>query len=303
MDTNYWRSLTTVFLKDANFVQTARLMNGVRAYEREQPRDERNQTRFRRRRGVEPVAHPRHRHHAIAIAGLVAGRNLPRHALLGGSWRWGIFCVLPSALAVLVKFAVMGWAGIPLGVATSMFAAMTLGIGVNCAIHLLEASAQARAAGASPADALSRVARSDRRARFDQHARRLAGVRRAHALTGSSQRAARHPCGAGSGELFCRVTAALAQLASLVAAGECEDSTHKIQRRMIEMDARRIAVNMPAAILFCPESEVTLCILRRRIGEGVKRAVAEVGLQGNPVGHSEVGGSLHEVSLSNEGVV
>jgi hypothetical protein len=33
-------------------------------------------------------------------------------------------------------FAVMGWTGIPLGVATSMFAAMTLGIGVDYAIHL-----------------------------------------------------------------------------------------------------------------------------------------------------------------------
>ena len=57
----------------------------------------------------------------------------------------------------MIKFAVMGWAGIPLGVATSMFAAMTLGIGVNCAIHLLESGQQARAAGASSAGALSRA--------------------------------------------------------------------------------------------------------------------------------------------------
>ena len=38
-------------------------------------------------------------------------------AVLGGSWRWGVYCLLPSALAVLIKFAVMGWLGIPLGVA------------------------------------------------------------------------------------------------------------------------------------------------------------------------------------------
>jgi predicted RND superfamily exporter protein len=38
-----------------------------------------------------------------------------------------------------------------------MFAAMTLGIGVNCAIQLLEAHAQARAAGAPPPEALSRA--------------------------------------------------------------------------------------------------------------------------------------------------
>ena len=35
VDTNYWRSLTTVFLKDANFIDTARLMSDIRAYEHE----------------------------------------------------------------------------------------------------------------------------------------------------------------------------------------------------------------------------------------------------------------------------
>jgi hypothetical protein len=77
--------------------------------------------------------------------------------VLGGSWRWGVYCVLPSALAVLIKFAVMGWLGIPLGVATSMFAAMTLGIGVNCAIQLLEGYRQARAGGASSPEAANRA--------------------------------------------------------------------------------------------------------------------------------------------------
>ena len=67
--------------------------------------------------------------------------------------------MLPSALAVLIKFAVMGWAGIPLGVATSMFAAMTLGLGVNCAIHLLEGFSLARTGGKSPSDALSQSLR------------------------------------------------------------------------------------------------------------------------------------------------
>jgi hypothetical protein len=39
---------------------------------------------------------------------------------------------------VLINFAVMGCVSMPLGVATSMFAGMTLGIGVDYAIHLLE---------------------------------------------------------------------------------------------------------------------------------------------------------------------
>ena len=61
---------------------------------------------------------------------------------------------MPSLIAVLIKFAVMGWADIPLGVATSMFAAMTLGIGVNCAIHLLEGFDQAMVAGLPRPEAL-----------------------------------------------------------------------------------------------------------------------------------------------------
>ena len=51
----------------------------------------------------------------------------------------------------------MGWLGIPLGVATSMFAAMTLGIGVNCAIQLLEGFGQARLSGLPIREALGRT--------------------------------------------------------------------------------------------------------------------------------------------------
>lgn len=156
MGSNYWRSLTTVFLKDANFVDTARLMSAIRDYAR-----------------TNLAPHGIH----IGFAGDVAVSQALIHGIVttqlqsliwsllgifavtawfGGSWRWGFYCLLPSALAVLVKFAVMGWVGIPLGVATSMFAAMTLGIGVNCAIHLLEGYRQAAAAGASPSEAVTR---------------------------------------------------------------------------------------------------------------------------------------------------
>jgi len=77
-------------------------------------------------------------------------------AIFGRSLRWGVYCVLPSTLAVLINFAVMGWFDIPLGVATSMFAGMTLGIGVDFAIHVLEGYSTAQAGGLSSTDALSR---------------------------------------------------------------------------------------------------------------------------------------------------
>src|SRR5262249_24317612 len=69
-------------------------------------------------------------------------------SLLSRSWRGGFYCVIPSALAVAATFAVLGWGDIPLGVATSMFAGMTLGMGVDFAIHLLEQFQAARADGA-----------------------------------------------------------------------------------------------------------------------------------------------------------
>ncbi|HEX4954011.1 MAG TPA: MMPL family transporter [Thermoanaerobaculia bacterium] len=54
------------------------------------------------------------------------------------SLAWGLVAVVPTALAVVWTFGLMGWLGVPLGVATSMFCAITLGIGVDYAIHLIE---------------------------------------------------------------------------------------------------------------------------------------------------------------------
>jgi predicted RND superfamily exporter protein len=156
VNTNFSESLTTVFLKDANFVDTARLMSAIRAYARTNLEPQGIKIGF-----AGDVAVSQALIHGIVVTQLqsLIWSLLSIFAVtawFGGSWRWGLYCLLPSALAVLIKFSVMGWSGIPLGVATSMFAAMTLGIGVNCAIHLLEGCRQAQAAGASPSEALSR---------------------------------------------------------------------------------------------------------------------------------------------------
>ena len=157
VDTNYWESLTTVFLKDANFVDTAKLMGELRQYEQEHLAPQGIKLGF-----AGDVAVSQSLIQGIVTTQLQSliwsfvGIYLVT-ALLGGSWRWGIFCVLPSALAVLIKLAIMGWLGIPLGVATSMFAAMTLGIGVNCAIQLLEGFGQARLSGLPIREALGRT--------------------------------------------------------------------------------------------------------------------------------------------------
>jgi len=145
-----------VFLKDANFVATAQLMKEIRAYERKHLAPQGMKVGF-----AGDVALSQSLIRGIVTTQLqsllwsLLGIYLIT-ALLGGSLRWGAYCVLPSALAVLIKLAIMGWFGIPLGVATSMFAAMTLGIGVNCSIQLLEGFSQARTE-ASLSAALSRA--------------------------------------------------------------------------------------------------------------------------------------------------
>ncbi len=159
VDANYGQSLTTVFLKDANFVDTARLMSAIRQYEREYLAPKGIKLSF-----AGDVAVSQSLIHGIvstqlqslswSLLGIFAVATV-----LGGSVRWGFYCLLPSLLAVVLKFAVMGWMDIPLGVATSMFAAMTLGIGVNCTIHLLEGFSQAQATGKSAAAALAQSLR------------------------------------------------------------------------------------------------------------------------------------------------
>jgi predicted RND superfamily exporter protein len=75
-------------------------------------------------------------------------------AILDRSLHWAAYCVLPCTLAVAATFSVLGRLGIPLGVATSVFAGITLGIGVDFAIHLAERYRRAVAAGRTRAEAL-----------------------------------------------------------------------------------------------------------------------------------------------------
>jgi len=144
VDTNYWQSLTTVFLKDANFVATGKLMKEIRDYEREHLTPKGIKLGFAgdvalSQSLIQGIVATQMKSMIWSLVGILLATSL-----LGGSLRWGLYSVLPSLLAVIVKLGVMGWLGVPLGVATSMFAAMTFGIGVNCAIQLLESYRQAQ---------------------------------------------------------------------------------------------------------------------------------------------------------------
>ena len=155
VDELYDRSLVTIFLKNANFVATARLMEEIREYEREHLTPHGMKLTFAgdvavSQTLIEAIVTTQVR----SLIGSLIGIFLVT-ALMGRSLGWGVLCVLPCALAVFVNFAVMGWWGMPLGVATSMFAGMTLGIGVDYAIHLLERYRLSRSRGLDVESALT----------------------------------------------------------------------------------------------------------------------------------------------------
>ncbi|MFQ5495412.1 MAG: RND family transporter, partial [Phycisphaerae bacterium] len=144
---DYTRSLVSVYLKNANFVDTRRLMEDLGRYEREQLAPAGMSLSFGgdvavSQTLIEAIVTTQLRSLVGSLVGILIVT-----ALLGGSLVWGVLCVLPCGLAVLINFVVMGYVGMPLGVATSMFSGMTLGIGVDYAIHLTERYRRGRRSG------------------------------------------------------------------------------------------------------------------------------------------------------------
>lgn len=67
---------------------------------------------------------------ALVATCLIAG-------LMFASPRLGLLAVVPVVASILWNFGFMGWVSLPLGVATSTFSAIALGIGVDFSIHWL----------------------------------------------------------------------------------------------------------------------------------------------------------------------
>lgn len=135
---DFSRGIVEVFLRHANYRDTAALMAEARRIERER---------------LAPLGG------AVSFAGDVAVSQEMIPAIVNGQIRSlagallgsaltvafglrkpgaGLAAILPALGAIVWTFGFMGWLGIPLGVATSMFCAITLGIGDDYAIHFLE---------------------------------------------------------------------------------------------------------------------------------------------------------------------
>jgi hypothetical protein len=132
------RTVVTIFLKDANFRDTNRLMRSIRASAARLLGPGGGHLDFAGDVAVSQAMIPAIvKTQVSSVLGSLLG-CLAALFLLHRSLRLGLVAVLPTALSTLWVFGLMGWLGIPLGVATSMFCAITIGIGDDYAIHFVD---------------------------------------------------------------------------------------------------------------------------------------------------------------------
>jgi predicted RND superfamily exporter protein len=149
------RALVTAYLEAASYVDARRLMGEIRHFEHERLAPHGIRLRFAgdvavSQATIDAVVTTQVRSLLLSLVGILVAV-----AVLSRSLRRGLYCLVPPASAVLVSFAAMGWLKIPLGVATSMFAGMTLGVGVDFAIHLLARHVRVREQGLKGEEALA----------------------------------------------------------------------------------------------------------------------------------------------------
>lgn len=136
------RALVNVFLKSANYQETQRLIDDMKAWDGF--RSHRVELAVAGDVAVSQAMIPAIvRSQLSSLLGALAGAFVILVVLLR-SLRTAAVAILPGTLAVASVFGVMGWLEIPLGVATSMFCAITLGVGIDYAIHYVAALQRAR---------------------------------------------------------------------------------------------------------------------------------------------------------------
>ncbi len=152
---DYGKALVSIYLRDSNYAATEALMTVIEDFAAQQLEPNGVSIRFGgdvavSQALIDGVVTTQLRSLLLSFVGIFLVASL-----LLGSWRWGLCCLLPPTAAVLSIFVAMGLLDIPLGVATSMFAGMTLGVGVDFAIHLVSRYQKERVEGRTVTDAVS----------------------------------------------------------------------------------------------------------------------------------------------------
>jgi predicted RND superfamily exporter protein len=124
-EVNLW-----VFVNHANYAKTAGIMNFVRMRMGAGPRIRYAGNAYRGYLLVDSITRNL-RTSLLASLAMTFGLVI----LMLRSLKMACLAVLPVSLAVLWNFGVMGWIGVPLGVATSTFSAIALGMGVDFSLH------------------------------------------------------------------------------------------------------------------------------------------------------------------------
>jgi hypothetical protein len=131
-------SLVTLFIKSANFMDTQALMKSIRAYEAEHLTPHGIRLQFSGDVAVSQAMIPvlvntQVTSLLISLLGIWLISIVLQRSLL-----FSLLLVMPTAFAVCVVYTAMGLLGMPLGVATSMFAGICIGLGVDYAVHFIE---------------------------------------------------------------------------------------------------------------------------------------------------------------------
>ena len=149
IDDGFRSTVVTLLLKAASFRETARLMAAVRELERRELAPAHGRVDFAGDVAVSQAMIPAIVRTQLGSLLLAVAGNLLIVALLFRSLRAGLACIIPTAVAVAWTFGLMGWLGIELGVATAMFSAVTLGMGVDYGVHFFERFQASESAGGS----------------------------------------------------------------------------------------------------------------------------------------------------------
>lgn len=132
------RGVITVFLKDPDYRQVDALMSDIRGYARERLAPLGVRIGFAGDIAVSQAMIPAIVRTQVFSLPLAQLGSLLVVILLYRSVKVGLMIALPSTVAIAWMLGLMGWTGIPLGVATAMFCSITLGVGIDYGIHFYE---------------------------------------------------------------------------------------------------------------------------------------------------------------------
>lgn len=147
IDDDFRRTVITVLLPDADYRRTAELVSAVRRYEAEHLAPAGVRIDLAGDIAVSQAMIPaivRTQATSLALA-LIVGAVLA--GLLFRSPAAGLVAIAPAAVALVWILGAMGWLAVPLGVATSTFCAVSVGIGIDYSLHLISRHRAARRAG------------------------------------------------------------------------------------------------------------------------------------------------------------